>query len=383
MPETEAPRPGTNRAVGVGMRIRILLACLTFFVPACSTSVSEDGVDEGETRIDPTGTDSPGKFTVKLPSGAAHETKVAWNGVKKSAGELFDPVPVGVQAYTMTSGSVTSSGNVKIEAGKTTTELVALLAIDAASGPRTLGLRTDTTGMGLRLTTDGRSSLGGFPESVAASPSFAVLGSANGYELNFGLNAADGIPVKLAPGESKKFVLADPTARRTVRIKAPSDREMANATCGTPATSATVRYELTHNLLGAASAGFSLDKSAEIDVGLAPSQSDQSVYYLRADAWRSSVPLPMPVRGAPMGQFALGRVDVNDVLINATQPRVPGTYRIYKANAQGQASGEEVLRCAAPTNTGVDLPAGKYVVRVSYPSVESGTKVDEHVLTVP
>ncbi len=363
------------------MRTQLLLGALgTFLVLAgCSSSTdAETDVDEGETRIEPNGSDSPGKLSVTLPSGAAEATTFMWRTTKKPVGQVIDSLPVGEQDFTLASGGLNTRGRVTIAAGQTTTVQAALVAIDAVAGPRTLGLAKDPTGYAIQVNALEpaltRGSVGSVSPTSNGSSGVALL--AGNYEVNFGVGGYDGVPVKVAAGATTKAVLTDTSQRRVVRIKAPV-REMPTASCGGGDPNLyRIAIPGSNSSVEAAMAD-----SAELDVGAAPSKP-MAKYELTASAWSRAVPLPLPVASQGLSTLALGRVDIEDVLINATQPRVPGTYQIYQTDASGNR-GAPMLRCIPKTKTGVDLPPGKYRIEVTYNTVEAGDKIDVHQLTVP
>jgi hypothetical protein len=125
----------------------------------------------------------------------------------------------------------------------------------------------------------------------------------------------------------------------------------------------------------------SLAPGEELDVGTAP-WNDNASYYLRHGLWENPVVVPLGDRGAGPKPLALGVVDVEDVLINSTQPRVPGSWRIFKADAQGKATSSHLLKCTPATNSGAPMPPGHYRVEVRYSTVEAGSKTDVHIIDI-
>jgi hypothetical protein len=98
--------------------------------------------------------------------------------------------------------------------------------------------------------------------------------------------------------------------------------------------------------------------------------------------WKDRIGVPLGDRGAGPKTFALGVVDVDDVLINSTQPRVAGTWAIFKADAPGNRTGDNLLTCVPATNSGVPMPPGHYRVEVYYRTVEAGQKTDVHIIDI-
>lgn len=79
----------------------------------------------------------------------------------------------------------------------------------------------------------------------------------------------------------------------------------------------------------------------------------------------------------------LGSIEVDDVLINSNQPRVPGIWDVFKADpSTGAAVGGSLLRCQLKTGAGIPMPTGHYRVEVQYNTVEAGWKKDVHIIDV-
>jgi len=76
--------------------------------------------------------------------------------------------------------------------------------------------------------------------------------------------------------------------------------------------------------------------------------------------------IPLGDLGKGPLDFKLGRLDVDDVdvtMADGTTKKVRGTYRVM--NAAGTAA---VVSSTFSTNTGIDLPPGKYKLHVEYPT---------------
>lgn len=355
----------------------LMLVVLAAAAVACGDASSDaSGTDEGATVIDPHGTDSPGRVQVLLPAGPV-TASVQLGSATKNVGEIFDALSVGPHSVTLgNSGDYTlsSSTGVGVSAGQLTTVQGGLLAVDAVSGPRTLGLAHDVSPWGIRGTVAGASAIGSMKPTVDGSKAAGLFPGK--YEINFGLDAADGVPVEVVANGSKKVVLTDMGSRRVARIQAPK-REMPSASCSGDAVD-----QVTVNVTGTPSSmTMSLAAEQAVDVGTSPAH-DAVTYAFSESTWDRGIPLPLGARGQGPAVFALARLDVDDVLVNATLPRVRGTYRVFKANPDG-SRGAELLRCAPPTKTGVDVPPGKYRVEVMYATTEAGQKTDVHVLDVP
>lgn len=76
--------------------------------------------------------------------------------------------------------------------------------------------------------------------------------------------------------------------------------------------------------------------------------------------------IPLGDLGKGPLEFKLGRLDVDDVdvtMTDGTHKKVRGTYRVYDAAGQNA-----IVDQTFSTNTGLDLPPGKYKLHVDYPT---------------
>ena len=371
--------------------LALLSATVATLSVACSSSQETDpvGTDEGATTLDPTGTDAPGKLVVVAPSASTPLEPVKVKRPTRAApvnlGQPLDAVPVGRQTFSVVvEGAMLSfqtTDAAEIKSSQTTTVKAALLAVRATGGPRTLGLDGDLTRWGI----EAHAPMPRAPRKVQGSVKPASDGSrsavvlAGDYEINYGVGGVDGAAVKLAPGDVKTISLSDPAGRRVTRIKAPI-RALPNAFADSGGGEI-FTVTLAGDLNGNSFSSVTLDDGEEIDVGVSPGH-EGAAYTFRHIGWREPIALPLGQRGAGPLKWELGRIDVKDVLVNGTTT-VRGTYQIFQANAQGQANGPAFVRGKPATNTGVDVPPGKYRVEVTYATAETGPKVDVHVIDVP
>lgn len=353
----------------------IPLALLFFTTFACGGGEdTSSGENEGATVINPTGNDAPAQLVVTVPAGAhAEASKVGFASKTVDLGQALGPIPLGQQTFTLSTqtplyqSSITSTA--VFTAGKTTTVAAAALLPKAVGGPRTMGLEKDFTDWRIRI------GQGVLDRSADGTKGIPIL--AGTYEINFGIGAIDGVPVTVAAGETKSVVLTDMSARRVTRIQAPASRDRPSTACGNNGTT----YNISTTGAGQNMAKVDLAPGEAIDVGVSP-HYDTGRYHIAAPGWARIVDVPIGNRGAGPLVWTLGRIDVTDVQINGGS-LVKGHYQIYQANANGDRVGNPFLSCEPATETGVDVPPGKWRVEVSYPSVDSGTKVDVHVVDVP
>ena len=99
--------------------------------------------------------------------------------------------------------------------------------------------------------------------------------------------------------------------------------------------------------------------------------------------WAERIAIPLGERGAGPLAWRLGRIDVADVSVNDGAQIVRGTYQVFASDATGRPSRTAFLRCHPETNTGVDVPPGRYRVEISYSTVEAGKKVTVFTVVVP
>lgn len=352
---------------------------LALFAVACSQGAADDsGQDEGATVIEPDGTDNPGKLMVSTPNGAADPTTFKLDNAPtaRPLGQLVDGLKVGAHTVTLetrgTNYTVTTAASIAVAAGQTAVVTPGLVRVDARTTARTFGLGKDATDSQIQVLNG--TNLGTVAPTSDGSSAMAVIGS--GFEVNFGISNIDGIAVAPQAGNTQQITLSGNAGRRISRIQAPASRDMPPANCGWQKDV----YMVSINASGG-QRSVTLAPGETIDFGTSP-RFDNYHYYLQANAWQSSVDIPIGQRGAGPELTKLGRIDVDDVLINSTQPRVKGTYQIYRANPDGSAKGGGLLSCSPSTKTGVDLLPGKYRVEVSYSTIEAGLKTDVHVVDV-
>lgn len=360
-------------------RTRRFASFALFLLAACSAqSADNGGVDEGATVIDPQGEDSPSELLVTLPSGVTNveKTTVSSAGFETDLGKPLGPLPVGPRPFSMSTSAQTysmSSGSVAtMTASQTTTIQAAVLAVNAIPQARTLGLGPDLSTMQIHI--EGPAGHGFVAATSDGSRAVPVL--EGNYEVRFGID--DGVPVQLHAGEIKTVNLNDFSARRVTRLKAPT-RTLADVDCGFGGAAPARAW----SLHGASETRYvTVDDGKELDIGVSPA-SEGAQLAISNVAWTTSVGVPFGARGAGPMTWELGRIDVLDVKVNGAAERVRGTFNVYAADSAGNRMGDSFLRCTPATNSGVDVPPGKWRVEVHYDSVESGPKTDVHVVDVP
>ena len=352
-------------------------------LPLACTS-GDDGASSrsDDQTVHPSGNDLPGKLVVTAPSAPGFEiekTTFRMNNMDPvDLRQELGPVPVGAQTVRMdTQGqfaAFSSSATATILSSQMTTVTTGLLGVKATGGPRTLGLAQLPTNWGIHLANEGSGS--GFLNATSDGSRLLPLFEGR-YEVNYGLDAIDGVPVTMISGAMQVIAAYDTANRRVTRLKAPA-RDLPDAECGNGG----------HKwiLSVANSSAFqevTVESGDELDVGISP-RHEGSSYTLRASAWRSNVAIPLGDRGMGPKKWELGRIDVDDVSINGSATKVKGTYAIFAADpTTGAASGPNFVTCAPKTGSGVDVPPGHYRVETTYHTVEAGDKTDVQVIDVP
>lgn len=349
---------------------------------ACSSGGTGDSAESGEDdlTVHPNGTDLPGKLLVTAPTGAAGVEKTTFYVGQSRAdlGSLLGPLAVGTPTFGIeTRGDwfyFAGSSPVTISSNQTTTITTGLAGVKATTGPRTLGLNDLVLAWGIPISPASGNS-GQLNKASDGSKLAPLL--AGTYEVQFGLNAVDGVPLVVESGKTSIVTLTDTANRRVARLRAPA-RDLPDATCGSAAN-----QRWTIGLLGnwSSSTVFNAKDGDELDLGVSP-KHEGAVYTLVASAWANAINVPNGDRGAGAKVWALERLDITDVTVNGNTT-VPGTYAIYPANAAGAAIGANFLRCQPPTNSGVDVPPGRYRIEIKYNTVEAGTKTDVEIVDVP
>lgn len=373
-------------------RVGMKTSCLPLFTVAlvlsslglaCSSGGTGGGsAESGDTdlTIHPSGSDVPGKLLVTAPAGAASVEKTTFyvGQSRIDLGSLLGPVPVGTANFGIeTRGdwfSFAGWAQATIVSDQTTTITTGLAGVKATTGPRTLGLNDLVLAWGIPIT-PANGNTGQLNKASDGSKLAPLLAGA--YEVNFGLYALDGIPLAVESGKTTIVTLTDTANRRVTRVHAPA-RDLPDATCGGAAGQ---RWTIAVHGDYAAYTVFNANDGDELDLGISP-KHEGAGYTLTASAWVNAINVPSGDRGAGAKVWALSRLDITDVTVNGNKT-VPGTYAIYPANAAGVATGPNFLRCQPPTNSGVDVPPGRYRVEIKYNTVEAGTKTDVHVVDVP
>jgi hypothetical protein len=269
------------------------------------------------------------------------------------------------------------SVQISVSAGQTTTVTTGLLGLANAGGPRTLGLAADP-GNEFNIALNGSKVPTGFADGASRAPLFE-----NSYWVEWGL--LDGVKVGVAAGEDKVVNVNDVADRRIVRAKT-TKGDFPTACNGKNGWQVYVNSP--EVLLGEVVSHWDWDGN-EMDFGIAHFNNDKT-YVLYNEIWTESdphsapgVPFPWPEPGAGPLAWTIGVIDVDDVLVNPKEPRVPGTWAVFKADSAGQRlNNNNLIKCTAPTGTGAPLPPGHYRLEVYYNTVEVGQKTDVHIIDI-
>lgn len=267
---------------------------------------------------------------------------------------------------------------VQVTPGEMTTFITALLAIDAtdssASEPLTLGLRRtfDIVHHEYTLRPEDRS----FSLTIKAPvPEFeeyhevyhAHLGSGirmtsdgsvyvpvvpGEHVINYGVAMLDGARLDLASGEARRIDLARETEGRQRALLQVPPRTLPTAACPTLGLPSPWTF-----YLGAINREFvSEEMPHDVYIGMRHGGPAEIVTLFQHNWQGVRLELKLGAVGGPPAVTALGRVEV---------PGSGGTYELRRIDENGAVASENFLRCTPPTGTGVDVPKGKYEVRVT------------------
>lgn len=365
---------------------RLALASILLALPsvlACSSSADDTtSSQEQETRVKPDGSDDPGSLVVVAPGALVGDVQVTNASVhlaKAKLGETIGPLasrPVDVRVI---SGPFNTTAQVPIAAKGVTTYELGSLAVDYAGVPITLGLSSE-----IRTTTSTLEPLVASDRERAGSPrpdnAEGALVSGK-YRFDFGL--ADGFELEVVAGKATKVRPAEYAERRVAKLVAPV-RELPTAPCALVGRATTPLYTLTY--AGDRNASVSMPDGSAFEVGLAAWR--EGSFELQFAGVQKRAAVPVGAKGAGPLELKIGRLDVDDVAVTKDGVTTPvrGTYQIFAIDPETGAAGSNLVSCdqatSLPTSHGIDLPRGKYKVVVTYPTTESGSKQDIHVVDV-
>lgn len=353
---------------------------LCVLAAACG-GAGADGVDDQAqaTHVTPDGSDFPGKLKVVAPSTSAAGRVTLDNG--SATGNLateIGPLSVGQHSVRLSSGEIDSTTTAGVASDATTTVTAALLSTVVVGAPATIGLGNESrvwepagastpnwTSGYIRLSGAGTGQIDANDDGSAVSAVFP-----GHYVYRFGM--LDGVEVDVTANNTYQQKIWDYSGRRVARIVAPH-RDLPTAQC------ATGSYTVYGGAAHATQATFTLSDQATIEVGAMASLADQA-YVLLLPAVPDQIPIPLGAKGAGPLDFAIARLDVDDVLVShadGSTTKETGTYTVQKlaTDPTGKVfTNGSALSCSPPTNTGVDLPRGRYRVTTSYSTVEAGQK---------
>ncbi|WP_394824446.1 hypothetical protein [Pendulispora albinea] len=389
------------RSPFIGIAV-LVSALVPISVVACIGSSgdppSDDrGVAEQETVIRPDGSDFPAHFKVVTPAGSSTKGTVRIDGISGSLDALIGPVKTGNRAFSITSGGIFMESSATVTAGKVTTVEAGLLAVDIKNAPSpTLGISSvdgiQAPSVNVWRNVGGswiQASNGSLPLTSDGTEPAALLPGQ--YRVDFGYNRVDGQIVDVAALDTKSIKVWDYAGRNVAKIVAPV-REFPTAKCATGV------YTLQdYRLLGSSSNSFRLaDGASSIEIGKRE-DALASYYFTISGVYEGGglmrIPLPLGNTGQGALPFQVGRLDVDHVAVlqsDGTTKIVPGGYRVYRKTGT-DPSGKEIftsspVACdtplALPTQTGVDLPRGRYKVVVEYSTVEAGRKESIYIVDV-
>jgi hypothetical protein len=379
-----------------GCASSILLITFAMAAGACSgQSGDTSGSSEEEAlRVTPIGSGTPAYLSVTGPAAPAplngayfqlrrsHFGDLVDDGVQQPLGltvpAAYGPVYLELRSSYL-GGRIASGVFLELKTGKTMSIQAGGVRFlpsnprDEVSGPRTLG--TDHA----QLMVGGSGPAGAYPSLSrlrdqeikidGASPQYMALLPGK-YMLRYGIDSrgvsqGDGVDFEVLPGVMTDVIPWDYTQRRIRMITAPATREL-------PTFGGTNEYTYS---CGGEVAYFTLANGEYIDVGRTTHEPPR-LCWLKHPAWRLGFPISFGQVGVTPLRFE--RIDVDDVDVkqpDGTVKKVRGTYTVY-----GGPTLNDEYTDGLPTNTGLDVPAGRYRIDVEYATPQTGTKRTSSVI---
>ena len=369
--------------------LSVALLLLSAYAPGCAFTKLDDSSDVTAAQ---TGESAKQTLAVRLPTGASKvaDTHIKTNqtGEKRFKLDASIPLPLGYQNFQVyaatTIGStatfIVSHGVAKIEKEIPTERELAIAHIDAIHGPRTLGLGTDALpGVNLSFSQEYDhvdSWLSPSSDGVTALP----LASGD-YTVAYGIGNADGARIMVDSGHYSVVTLRSTRGRRVTRLHAPK-RLFPDGACGSDAPTQGWTVTLKRNTSSIygdkiESQLVTLADAEQLDVGaLGFNGSYRIKFPLWDDGYRyGETDLPAGKDSMDPTDFAVGRIDIDDVIVNGHLVR--GTYAIYSGNENGRVGPNSLplLACSLSTHTGLDAPAGYlFWVETTYQDADGKTQ---------
>jgi hypothetical protein len=388
--------------------VRLLPLAALLTVAACSSSEDDaPGTEVNDYRAKPKGQDQNlAALTVKSPTEVDVELTNTPGSTLKS-GATFTNLMPGVVPWSVTSSGkgIRSAlfGASTLETGKTTVANIGGLKVTWGAPPRMLGFGTS---LGVQSFAFSRPEAVGpydFADGGKVTLSIDIeadgtstVGAAPGrHFLAWGLG--DGQTIDVEPGKVTSAKLASPKGRRLARI-VPATRELPNGCTSQPNAIFTAQVS---SYLGSywGNGRFPEHVQDSLATPLVLGQNDAvldeaaavkriTLYETyRADGIIMTLPcttgvrVPLGAVGAGAATFELGRVDVDDVEItkpNGSKESRRGSFSIWDETKTKQVTTQWI-----PTNTGLDLPPGKYTLVVAYADNQNAEQSYEEKFETP
>jgi hypothetical protein len=365
---------------------------------ACSSASDGTGTGEADVTVHPVGTDLPGSIVVAYPSNLSaagavfdHNGFVLVDGKTTAVNSVVSGLPVG--PHTVTVNGCTTS--VTVQSSQTTTVTLGAfkytLPKDPTFGLTAVGNSPIAELDGSNITSSVGKSQAFHLESCTGVQSVPTDGQVwavlpGSYSAVWGYN--DGTTkVDVPSGQVTSFDLGAPAGRRLVRMHAPSSRDLPDLQVEQLET-VQIRYENGGWLVGDSSQPYG------VSVGVSPGAT--LVIGTRTPDKKISVRLPftttlrdLPLTQDGFSEQSVGRLDVTDVMVTLSD----GSSKTYAGAWSPQAQDATVAfnfvpvdgarSDGAPTQKGLDVWPGTYVVRTDYVTVEEGQKTDTQTVVVP
>lgn len=347
---------------------------------ACADDTSSIASAEDDWRTKPQGTDVPaGSLVVRAPAApglvASYVDLMSTPPGRKLLDQAFEGIPVGQAKFVLTAEGAnlksTASVTVAINSSAQTEVKLGGLAINRVGGPATVDLRemVPTTGLLSKAVDGATASTLTIPPTSDGSAALPVIAGEHTFKWGLG----DGIVVALKPGEVVKLDQWDYAQRAVTRIVPPA-RELPDACRGD-------RIETGSVELSNAIASTKVALRGPVEIGQNPKILGGHSFpiVMRLPCVLGEVSVSLGAVGAGPKELKLGRLDVDDVSVampDGSKKTVRGSYRVLR-------DGRDAISFRPSTNTGIDLPPGKYKVVVEYPTSAGTPGTFEETFTTP
>lgn len=369
--------------------VRLPLGLLALAAVACGSATDDAGSAESGVTVTPTGNDHPGQLVVTVPAGVTPNDSNDIYTADNAAITFATPYTLSIGNHTLQNRHChnlacnASTVGFAIQNHATTTVSLGAIGFKRSQADGLLGVDAVMTvsprGSGYDQLT---ASISNQPvaEDTAQSVGYRIPSA---YSYAFGL--FDGFQTTVEPGKVDTVDLDGKTNRRQVRIVAPA-RSLPDApSCA--GWSITARRPDGANATNGGRIS-NVAAGAVVLIGeLITNGAVPATYTLQTGSFdQYPVAFSLGDVGADPATLNVGRIDVADVAVkqnDGTTVTYHGNYTLSRVTTN--SAGGETLSpvCVAPTNSGVDVMAGKYRLVTSYNTAEVGEKTTTDDVTLP